>query len=298
MAKLADPARRPAPSRLYRLSDLSLQEARDFEEHWPKLGVACRRQLIRQLMVEVEAKVELNFDRVFKACLKDPDESVRAKAIEGLWECHDPSLIVTLLTLLHEDPAQSVRVASAKALGVFVLLAELGKLRPHYEAQLREALLREIENNRQPLDVRQQVVESIAYFSHAEVSEIIKKAYRSTEPQMQIGAIRAMGRNLDSKWLGVLLLELSNSEVEWRLAATIACGELGDEKAVPHLIKRLEDEDSQVQLTAIQALGQLGNKDVIKALNNMLNHPRPTLRKAAREALQEALLSDAPISIV
>ncbi|MBI4288426.1 MAG: HEAT repeat domain-containing protein [Chloroflexi bacterium] len=297
MAQLADSTKNPAASQLARLSDLSLPDARRLEELWPGLGVVRRRQVVRQLVAEAEAKVEVNFDRVFKICLKDSDEAVRAKAIEGLWECHELSLVETLIALLETDPAHSVRAAAAKALGTFALLAELGKLRPRYQALLRDPLLRLMEDNSQPLDVRRQALESVSYFSQERVVDAIERAYQDSDPDLKISALRAMGRNLDPRWLETLLSELSSPQVELRLEAARACGDLGDEKAVLNLAEMTEDEDSEVRLAAVHALGQIGGRQAVRALTNLLQHPVTAMRKAAKEALEEAQFSGDAISL-
>lgn len=297
MAQLADSTRRPAASQLARLSDLSLAEASRFEELWPGLGVVRRRQVIRQLAADAESRVEMNFDRVFNACLKDSDEVVRVKAIEGLWECHDTGLIETLVTMLLEDPAQSVRAAAAKALGVFVLLTELGKLRPRYHERLSDSLMKVLQNSGQPIEVRQQALESLAYFSETRVVDVIEEAYKGHERDMKLSALRAMGRNLDGKWLELLLTEMSSAETEFRLEAVKSCGEMGDQKAVLRLIERAEDEEAGVQLAAVHALGQIGGKRAIKALAALVQHPKAAVREAAREALQEAQFSEDTMSL-
>ena len=80
-------------------------------------------------MVQVaEADVRADFNAVFRFCLGDEDEVVRALAIEGLWEDVDTCLIGPLLRLLVNDPAVSVRAAAAISLGRYVLRGELGEL--------------------------------------------------------------------------------------------------------------------------------------------------------------------------
>ena len=297
MGQLADSTKRLTKSQLVGLSDMSSSEAKRFKELWQGLGVVRRRQIIVQLTIEVGENVELNFDSVFTSCLSDPDEIVRTKAIEGLWECQEPGLIRILTSLLKDDSSQIVRAAAAKALGVFVLLAELGEIRQHYAEQLEAALLNVIKNSTQDLELRQRALESISYFSHEPIFEVITEAYRGEEQPMKVSALRAMGRNLDSRWLTILLKELSNPQSDIRLEAAKACGEMGDEKTVIKLIERSEDEDSGVQLAAIQALGQIGGKRAINALSGMLKHREPKVREAAREALQEAQFVSDPMSL-
>lgn len=297
MGQLADSTKLLTKSQLVDLSDMPSSEAKRFKELWQGLGSVRRRHLIAQMTTEAGENVQLNFGSIFTSCLGDPDEVVRTKAIEGLWECQEPGLIGILTSLLKDDTSKSVRKAAAKALGVFVLLAEWGKIQQHYGEQLETALLNVIKDNAQDLEIRQRALESVSYFSHQEIVEIINEAYNGEEQPMKISALRAMGRNLDLKWLTILLKELSNPKAEMRLEATRAYGEMGDEKAVIKLIERSEDEDSGVQLAAIQSLGRIGGTRAIRALRDMLKHPEPKVREAAREALQEAQFSTDSISL-
>lgn len=297
IGQLADSTKRLTKSQLMGLSDMSSSEAKRFKELWQGLGSVRRRHLIAQLTTEAGENVQLNFNSVFTTCLSDPDEVVRTKAIEGLWECQEPGLIGILTSLLKDDTSKSVRKAAAKALGVFVLLAELGKIRQHYAEQLETALLNVIKNSAQDFEIRQRALESISYFSHPEIFEIIKEAYHGEEQPLKVSALRAMGRNMDFRWLTILLKELSNPKAEIRLEAAKACGDMGDEKVVISLIERSEDEDSRVQLAAIQSLGQIGGRRAIKALAGMLKHPEPKVREAAKEALQEAQFLTDPMSL-
>lgn len=299
MGQLADSTKRLTKSQLDGLSDLSPTDTKRFKELWQGLGVVRRRQLIAQLTSEVGENVQLNFNSVFISCLGDPDDVVRRRAIEGLWECEEPGLIGMLTSLLKNDTSRSVRVAAAKALGIFVLLAELGNIRQRYADQLEIALMDVIKQNAEDLELRQRALESISYFGHGAIVELIESAYSGDEQPMKISAVRAMGRNLDVRWLSILLEELTNPQAAMRAEAAKACGEMGDEKAVVKLIERTQDEDTGVQLAAIQALGQIGGKRVVKALAAMLKHPEPKVREAAQQALQEAqFLADPTSSVI
>ncbi len=117
-------------SRLAELSSLSAVELIPFEKAWPGLETSRRRHIVAKLVELAEENVELNFDTIFKLCLSDADESVRTKAIDGLWECEERALIDNFIEILKGDREASVRAAAVRALGRFVLRAELGELRP------------------------------------------------------------------------------------------------------------------------------------------------------------------------
>lgn len=296
LAELSDESKPLVSSKLANLSATSQEELVLFLEAWAEIGFERRRQIASQLVGLAEEDPKLNFDDIFHACLRDPDEIVRVRAIEGLWEYENHTLIDTFINMLREDRQESVRAAAALALGRFALLAELGKLRPDDGAKVEKALAEVIDDQEEQLGVRRRAVEAIATFSLPEVTEIIQEAYQSDDDQMRVSAIYAMGRNSDPAWLPTLVKELSNPDTEMRFEAAGAYGELGGEEAVPHLVRLIYDLDAQVQLSAIAALGKIGGNEAGAALRECLNHTAEHIRGAAEDALEELGFSKDPFS--
>ena len=296
LAELSDESKPLISSKLANLSATSQEELALFIEAWAEMGFERRRQIASQLAELAEEDPKLNFDDIFHACLRDPDEIVRVRAIEGLWEYENHSLIDTFINMLREDRQESVRAAAALALGRFALLAELGKLRPDDGAKVEKALAAVIDDQEEQLEVRRRAVEAIATFSLPEVTEIIQEAYQSDDNEMRVSAIYAMGRNSDPAWLPTLVKELSNPDTEMRFEAAGACGELGEEEAVHHLVRLIHDLDAQVQLSAIAALGKIGGNEAGAALRECLNHTAEHIRGAAEDALEELGFSKDPLS--
>ena len=296
LAELSDESKPLVSSKLANLSATSQEELVLFLEAWAEIGFERRRQIASQLVGLAEEDPKLNFDDIFHACLRDPDEIVRVRAIEGLWEYENHSLIDTFINMLREDRQESVRAAAALALGRFALLAELGKLRPDDGAKVEKALAEVIDDQEEQLEVRRRAVEAIATLSLPKVTEIIQEAYQSDDDQMRVSAIYAMGRNSDPAWLPTLVKELSNPDTEMRFEAAGAYGELGGEEAVPHLVRLIYDLDAQVQLSAIVALGKIGGNEAGAALRECLNHTAEHIRGAAEDALEELGFSKDPFS--
>ena len=296
LADLSDEDKRLAYSRLADLSDLSPEELELFLEAWARMGVVRRRQIMSKLVELAEENPGLNFDNICRAGLQDPDEIVRVRCIEGLWECENRSLIAPLATLLREDNQESVRAAAATALGRFALLAELNKLRPEDGEGVKEALLSAIDDQGEELEVRRRAIEAIAPLTLPRVKEIISQAYDSGDAKMRASALYAMGRNGDLVWLRMLVEELGSQDAEMRFEAAGACGELGAEEAAPHLVRLISDVDSQVQLSAIAALGQIGGGEAQEALRECLNHPEEHIREAVKAALEEMGFDQEPLS--
>jgi len=245
-------------SMLYPLSDLAGQRWVEFDTAWSTFSTDQRRHLIQALVELAEASFEVYFDPIFRHCLDDPDEKVRAMAIDGLWENEDPALIGPLLTMLRSDPSAQVRAAAARGLGHFVLAGELEKLDQPIQARIVNELLITIHLAEEQTEVRRRAVESVAYASTPEVLDALEMAYSDEDEQMRISAVTGMGRSCDRRWKEILLAELQSDSPAMRYEAAWACGELALRQVVPVLGRLVDDPDAQVRSAAIWALGQIG----------------------------------------
>lgn len=284
-------------SRLTELSNLSSEELEFFKRSWSAIELERRRQIVHRLVELAEDNLELNFDNILKYCLKDHDDEVQSKAIEGLWENEGPSLINPLIDLLKQDSSEKVQAAAATALGKFAILAEHKKLRSCHVSRVEEALLSVISDKNRIVEIRRRALESAAPLSLPQVKTAIMEAYQSHNPRLSISAIYAMGKNCDPSWLPILLRELASADAEVRYEAAGACGELEkEEQAVPHLIKLVNDPDTDVQMAAIRALGKIGGTKAKECLERCLNSAREAIRQAAQQALNELKTKEDPLS--
>lgn len=282
-------------SELTALSNLNSEEMGFFKGSWPSISIKRRRQIISRLIDLAETNLELNFDSIFKYCLKDPDAEVQRQAIDGLWENEEPSLISHLIDLLKQSSSEKVQIAAALALGKFVMLAVDKKLRSHHILSLQESLLSALNDERKTVEVRRRALEAVAPFNLPAVKTAILQAYRSTNPNFRVSSIYAMGKNCDPSWLPTLQKELSSINAEERYEAAGACGELEEEAVVPDLIKLVNDPDIDVQLAAIQALGKIGGTQAKECLEDCLHRNSQAIQQAASHALQEIKISDNPL---
>jgi len=283
-------------SRLADLSNLNPEELELFRRLWTAIEPKRRQQIVQRLVELAEENLELNFDSILKHCLKDQDDEVRSKAIEGLWENEEASLIDPLINLLEQDTSETVQAAAAIALGKFAILAEHKKLRSCYISKIQEALLKAINDTNRPVEVSRRALEAVAPISLPQVKTAIREAYKSPNSRLKISSIYAMGRSCDPTWLPVLLKELSSSDAEVRYEAAGACAELEEEEAVSSLIKLVSDLDSDVQMAAIQALGKIGNTQAKDCLKQCLESNSEVVRQMAGEALNELEALEDPLS--
>jgi HEAT repeat protein len=296
IADLRDSSQMLRNSRLVELSSLNSEELELWERAWANIKPKRRRQIIYRLVELAEDNFELDFDSIFRNCLKDQDAEVRSKAIEGLWESEDASLISSFVNLLEQDGSENVQAAAATALGKFAILAELNKLRSSHTSKVCQALLGVIGDKNRTVEVRRQALEAVAPLNLPQVEKAIREAYQSHNRQFKISAIYAMGRNYNRSWLSILSRELSSADAEIRYEAAGACGELGEEAASPYLVELIGDPDVDVQVAVLQALGKIGGGGAKECLQQCLDNPSEVIRRVAEQALYELEAEESPFT--
>jgi HEAT repeat protein len=295
IAKLVNPETKLSDSWLVDFSSLNSAELKKLEQAWPTIETKRRRQVIYRLVELTEDNFELDFDSIFKRCLKDEDAEVRSKAIEGLWENEEASLIEPLIELLEKDSSEAVQAAAATALGKFALLAELEKLRPNHKARISQSLLAVINDQDKPVEVKRRALEAASPLTLPQMNKAIAQAYQSGNNKFKISALFAMGKSGNPSWMPILCKELANADAEIRYEAASACGELGEEEAASYLCELASDPDIDVRLAAIQALGKIGGPEAKGCLEKCLNYPDEALQKAAERALSQLEAEEEPL---
>lgn len=295
IAKLVNPDKPLLDSWLTDLSSLNSAELKLLEQAWPTIEPKRRRQIMYRLVELAEDNFELDFDNLFKGRIKDTDAEVRSKAIEGLWENEESSLIEPLIDLLEKDKSEKVQAAAATALGKFALLAELEKLRPNYRDKVSRSLLSVINDQTKPVEVKRRALEAAAPLTRPQMKKAIAEAYQSGDNKLKISALFAMGKSGNTSWLPIMLKELTSTDTEIRYEAAGACGELGEEEAATYLCEMVNDPDIDVRLAAVQALGKIGGPEAKGCLEKCLNHPDEAIRETAKQALSQLEAEEDPL---
>ncbi len=282
---LADDGQPLRNAGLMQLSNLTAEDLRTVASVWRDIGDERRRDVLARLIDLSEESLEADFSDLFRHCLADESPEVRAKAIEGLWECDDRTLVAPLTALLSQDPSDEVRAGAAAALGKFALLSQTGKMLHKDGERIKQRLMQAVLNGDESLSVRRRAMEAVAPFNTDDVQKVIRDAYNSPVKGMRYSAVYAMGKSCDARWLPIILSELQNADAAMRFEASNACGELGEEPAVPHLIPLFEDDDHQTQVSAIAAVGNIGGSLARKALLRCIKSADDLAADAAQEAL-------------
>jgi len=281
---------------LARFSDLNDDGLSQFRKAWSNAEITRRAEVAGKLVSLGEDDVTLDFTRVFRALLDDPDPGTRVRALAGL-ELEDKYAVVRpILKTLKTDESPEVREAAARAAGKFALLAELGNLPEAVGKDIFEGLLEVLENTSEPIAVRRRALESIASFKQELVDNYIEDYYYSQEPGVKASALFAMGRNCQSRWLDFIMDGLQSGDSEIRFEAARSSGEIGEEEAVPGLLALLDDNDHEVQEASIMALGKIGGQEARHALQQLSKSQDTRIKEAAKSALTELEICEDPLS--
>ncbi len=280
---------------LLQLSSLAGEDLYEFKNTWFALTDPRKGQIMSKLVELGEDHVEMDFTAMYRALLNDENEDVREQAAKGLWECDDRVVIRPLLGLLKNDASPRVRASAATTLSKFTDLFQQGKILSRDGDKIRDTLLEVISDEEEEADVRRRCIEAVGSFNTIEISELIREAYSSENPNMRQSAVFAMGRSSDSQWLSIVMNELNSDFPAMRYESASACGLLGDESSVPHLISLIKDEDSEVQVAAVHSIGNIGGALAKRALQQALRTGEDAVEEAAEEAMANIDFDEDPL---
>ena len=258
---------------LYRLSDMSESDFKQFKEGWSSAEETRRIALALHMAEIAEENYLIDFSPVFAFMFDDPSASVRIAALDGVWDSEDLSLVETILEMLAEDEDAGVRAAAARALAHYILLAEWGQISDSHTDTIVNSLLEAYDNRRNPLEVKRAALEAVSPSAHPRVPDMINDAYEEGSNEMQLSAIFAMGVSADERWLPYLEQELSSPSADFRAEAARACGVIGGESSVDALVQLIDDDDQEVGMAAISALGQIGGERAFELLSRLAEDP-------------------------
>lgn len=282
---------------LAELSNLSRQELGELKKSWQTLSIRRRKELMERLVELGENNFEFNFDIIFRDLLNDQDPEIRQRAIQGLWESEDASLILPLIRLMGNDDSPKVRTAAIAALGKFSLLAEHGKIHNEYTDRLLALLLSKVNDKKDSIAMRMRALEAVAPFSSPLVVQAIGQAYHSKSRKIRLSAIYAMGKNCSERWLPSLIKELRNEDAEFRYEAVVALAEMETQSVAGEIARLVADPDFEVQQAAIRTLGQIGGSTAKQALVDCLKSSSEAVRHSAEQSLAELSIYDSPMKI-
>ncbi|MBX3069771.1 MAG: HEAT repeat domain-containing protein [Thermomicrobiales bacterium] len=286
-----DPQRR----KLLGFSDLSKAGTAAFLTEWLQLADDARVRLMEDLVDYVEESVDVNFNRVFRAVLTEPDPlpAVRQLAIEGLWEDDRQDVVQIMLDALTGDEDIDVRAAAAGSLVRFTALDH--ELDPAVRASLFDVLFETAGDTSENALVRRRAIESLGPLAHdRRVEQLMLAAYADDDQAIACGAVGAMGFSAESRWIPELERAMKSDDAEMRYVAAVAAGTIADSDLVPALASIVDDEDGEVRYAAIAAIGQIGGQGALRVLRNLRERDGED-DELVEAAFEEALLLTDPM---
>jgi HEAT repeat protein len=276
-------------AKLSELSDLDSEHVNLFLDAWPRISVSRRRMLIDELGQLADDQIELRFEAINLAVLDDEDASVRLQAVRNLWEFDGSSFASSLKQMLELDDSDEVRVAAARALGRFIYLHELDKLKGASGPELEKALIQSAEKDSSQ-EVRLESLTALGFSSNPEVPELILSAYQAGEEAQLLASLKAIGHSANDRWRELVIEQLHNPIPEIRAEAVRAAGELELSDTLDDVVDHLDDVSDPVREAAIWALGQLGGNEALEALGQLMEE--------AEDMKERILLTDAIDNLV
>lgn len=251
------------PAMVYYFSDIAQEDLDQLAVVWPEVWIERRRGLLEDMETLAESDTLLYFDPFAVLCLEDEDPVARATAIRLLWQSENADLVPLLLKRLQEDPEAIVRAAAATALGVFVELGELDKIKDATYQLVLDSLIKAHLDAKDEL-VRRRALESLGYASHPDIADFIRRAYDTNNEEWLQSALLAMGRSFDQRWTNPVLEMFNHPDSLVRYEAIRAAGELEAEQAREPIIDLLEEgtDDEDIYLAAIWSLSKIGGEGV------------------------------------
>jgi HEAT repeat protein len=141
-----------------------------------------------------------------------------------------------------------------------------GQLKGVPTEKIYSSLMDRYRSSDSELIVKRVCLEALGSVNSPEVSQAIEEAYESSQRELQLSAIFAMGNSADSRWLPIVLDEMESPYEEMRMEAARAAGNIGHSDAIMTLAGLAYDENEEVAVVAIAALGEIGGDTVREVL--------------------------------
>jgi HEAT repeat protein len=279
------------PSRLlYQFSDLSSSEQKTLANCWSNVPLKRRQAFLQDLVSLAENDPVLMYEEVARIALDDEDSDVCISAIDLLFGSEDRHLIPVYLGLLADQTrSEAVRAAVANALGPYVYLGEIEKIKPEILHEIEDTLLHTYYEDKSDL-VKRRALEALGYSSREEVPALLRKAAAMRDDLWLESAMFAMGRSTDEQWEGSVLENLEHENLAVRIQAVHAAGELALKKARRNLLRAIDMvDDDDLRHEIIWALAQIGGEGVERKFDALLASAEDDEEAAFLEEAMEML---------
>ncbi|USZ68113.1 HEAT repeat domain-containing protein [Halorussus salilacus] len=224
------------------------------------------RRRAAEILGDVDGPDQIIEDALVKAAQNDPDEGVRAAAIDALDQRHAVEKLIDALSD-EEVATEGAEWARAEAL-VGSLTAELPEL-------------------------RMASANALGRVGNRAGTKPLVERLGDPDPRVRARAARALGRIGDPRAVSALRKCLRDERVEVRREAADSLGRIGGGEALDALLGLLDDDSETVRRIAATSMGNFGSAKPLDALVSLLTDESEAVRRAAVFSLIE-ILSNAP----
>jgi HEAT repeat protein len=209
-------------------------------------------------------------DLLFERC-RDPDERVRAAAVEHIGYHEDERILPALLHAIR-DEAPRVREAAAHSLANM-----------HDPAAL--PVLRDMLSDRSQW-VRTFAVRALGDQDCREALDVISRlATEDPAIPVRIAAIEALGRIGGQEKVGFLAEKARDEDQNVARAALLALGSIGGPDSLAIILSAIKTPDQATRVDAVKALQSHGGPRAVEALQAAAMDTDPLVSRAAAHAL-------------
>ena len=247
-----------------------------------------------------EDRFFIDYSDILFEMVSDPDDEIRQKTIECLWDYPYPRFLDILIDKAEHDSSTSVSTAAIIMLGRYIFEGSMDEFTLEFEEGIpadeitekdflkaRDFLMQLHKNMKLPLDARRYALEALSFLDDPDVQELIEAAYNSRVKLMKISSIISMGKNGSVRWSDAIIKELKNPDRDIQLASVRAAGECYLEKAGKELLNLTYSKDKDIFYEAVWSLGQTGWESARERLEKLCSDPVKEIRELAEKAFEE-----------
>ena len=277
------------PRMLAGFSDMSRNDVRKLNTIWRTLPDDTRITIADHILALGQDDLLLDYQRFYRLLVDDSAAAVRQAGASGLAMYEDEDLIDPLVRMVTSDPDDGVRVVAAEALATFTTLGEFLELTDKMVKKLRTVLMGIINDTTASGPLRAAALAAAAVRSEdEEIQNAVEAFYHSGDAELRMGAIQAMGRSGNSRWLPLLdsAVRSTDSDVRQLVARSLAPFEAEVVPLLTMLVR--EDPEGPVRLEAIQSLGIVGGRKALESLQTLRDYVSDDEIEAIDIAMSEA----------
>lgn len=226
--------------------------------------------------------------------------AVRRRSAEALGDVGraDDEVTETLIRSAVDDPDESVRATAVDALdsigerALERLLGEVGDRPLESHDELPVEVLVDALDHRRP-ELRMAAANAIGWAGVVEAVPALLGRLADEDRRVRLRAVRAAGRVGDERAIDPLLSLTDDPRPGMRKAVAVAIGEIGVERGLPGIVEFSHDEALGVRVAAVRAFGEFSSPRPIEPLVDCFDDVEDEVRRTVAFAMVE-LLTNAP----